>query len=272
MSWATTGAAAHSHCAALSFVRRPGLMRLAELTDPARPDCGSPDPSAFGPDRAKLARMPTPSQPQRIQVMLVDDHAVVREGLGAIIATEGGFELAASVGSVEEARLELRSTIPDLMLLDLLLGDGDGLQLLRELKTHAPHCIVLMLSSALDERQAKAALALGATGYLTKDMAGDDLIRAMKGALRGELQLSPKLDARRIRHGETSATVQLSTREGDVLQLLAEGLANAEIAVRLGIGEATVKTHVGKLLAKLGVSDRTQAAIYAWRHGLVREQ
>jgi NarL family two-component system response regulator LiaR len=204
--------------------------------------------------------------------MLVDDHAVVREGLAAMIATEDGFELAASAGSIEEARAALRTDTPDLALLDLLLGDGDGLQLLRELRVHAPACTVLMLSSALDERQAQAALALGATGYLTKDMAGDDLVRAMKGALRGELQLSPKLNARRVRHGDPSASVQLSTRESDVLQLLAEGLANAEIAVRLGIGEATVKTHVGKLLAKLGVTDRTQAAIYAWRHGLVREQ
>ncbi len=94
----------------------------------------------------------------------------------------------------------------------------------------------------------------------------------MKDVLRGELQGSPKPDARRVRDEGISATVQLSPPESDVLQLLAEGLANAEIAVRLGIGEAAVTTHVGRLLAKLGVTDRTQAAIHAWRLGLVREQ
>lgn len=208
----------------------------------------------------------------RIRILLVDDHAVVREGLAAIIATESSFELVAAVGTVVEAIAAAEASTLDLVLLDLLLGNDDGLDLLRQLKALQPEVAVLMLSSVQDERPAQAALAMGAMGYLTKDVAAEDLIRAMKAALRGELQLSGRLDARRVRRRDPLPPVQLSLREGDVLQLLAEGRANSEIAVRLGIGEATVKTHVGNLLAKLGVADRTQAAVYAWRHGLVRDR
>jgi DNA-binding NarL/FixJ family response regulator len=214
--------------------------------------------------------MTAPTQAAPVRVLLVDDHAVVREGLAAILATDPGFHLVGAVGAASEAIALVGNSAPDLVLLDLLLGADDGLELLRQVKLLQPDLTVLMLSSVQDERPARAALALGAAGYVTKDIAADDLILTMKAALRGELPLSPRLDGKRVRRGESPPATPLSVRESDVLQLLAEGLANSEIAARLGIGEATVKTHVGNLLAKLGLGDRTQAAVYAWRHGLVR--
>lgn len=204
-----------------------------------------------------------------LRILLVDDHAVVRDGLAAVLATDTGFEVSAAVGSIDEALLRLRQQPVDVLLLDLLLGSENALERLSELRALAPGTTVLLLSSAQDEGLARQALRLGARGFLTKDIDGEALISAIKAAHRGELQLSGKLDARLVRGPDPAAAAGLSQREIDVLQQLAEGLSNAEIAERLGIGETTVKTHVGNLLAKLGVNDRTQAAVHAWRHGWV---
>lgn len=204
-----------------------------------------------------------------LRILLVDDHAVVRDGLAAVLGTDSGFEVSAAVGSIDEALQRLRQQPVDVLLLDLLLGSENALERLPELHALAPDTTMLMLSSAQDESLARQALRLGARGFLTKDIDGEALISAIKAAYRGELQLSGKLDARLVRGPDPAAAAGLSQRESDVLQLLAEGRSNAEIAERLGIGETTVKTHVGNLLAKLGVNDRTQAAVHAWRHGWV---
>ena len=205
-----------------------------------------------------------------LKILLVDDHAVVRDGLAAILSTEPSFEVVAAVASIDQALQRLRGQAIDVVLLDLLLGEDNAVDRLDSIRQIAPDTVVLMLSSVQDERQARQAIRQGAAGFLTKDMDADALILAIKAATRGEMPLSSKLDPRLVRGAGAIDSEGLSVRESDVLQLLAEGLPNADIAARLGIGEATVKTHVGNLLAKLGVNDRTQAAVYAWKHGLVR--
>lgn len=208
-----------------------------------------------------------------LRLLLVDDHAVVRDGLAAIISTEPGIELAATAGSGSEALAASRTCRADVALVDLLLPDMDGVELTQRLLRAQPELAVLLLTSVADPQRARAALDAGARGYLLKDTGADQLISAVRAAARGETVLADKL-ARTISRApvRSDPLAALSLRECDVLQLIAEGRSNADIAERLGIGETTVKTHVGNLLAKLEVGDRTQAAVFAWRHGLVKTE
>lgn len=205
-------------------------------------------------------------------LLLVDDHAVVRDGLAAIIATEPGIALAATAGSGSQALQASAATRPDVALVDLLLPDMDGIELTRQLLALQPQLAVLLLTSVADPQRARAALDVGARGYFLKDSSADQLMSAVRAAARGETVLSESIARSISRAPESNPIATLSLRECDVLQLIAEGRNNAECAERLGIGEATVKTHVGNLLAKLDVSDRTQAAVFAWRHGLVKTE
>ena len=206
-----------------------------------------------------------------LRLLLVDDHAVVRDGLAAIMQTEPGIELVGTAGSGEEALAVAERRSCEVALVDLLLPDMDGVELTGRLCQRHPGIAVILLTSVADPQHARAALDAGARGYLLKDSGADSLISALRAAARGETVLAQGVAKSMTRDNGTHDPIgSLSLRERDVLQLIAEGRNNAEIANCLGIGETTVKTHVGNLLAKLEVSDRTQAAVFAWRHGLVK--
>ena len=211
--------------------------------------------------------------PGTIRVMLVDDHAVVREGLRAFLQLQPDIEVVGEAGGVA-AVLELALTArPDVVLMDLVMPDGDGIEAIRALGTAAPGARVLVLSSFADDERVFAAMQAGAAGYLLKDVEPDQLAAAIRDVHRGRPALHPDVAARLMRRAADpagAATEVLTRREREVLQLVVEGFANKQIAWRLRITEKTVKTHVSSILQKLGVPDRTAAAVLAIRQGLVR--
>jgi DNA-binding NarL/FixJ family response regulator len=196
------------------------------------------------------------------RLAIVDDHPVVRSGLRAYLALFGDLEVVAEAGSTEEALAAVCAHSPDLVLLDLRLPDGDGLHLLATLKRAAPGARVLILTSFLDEDDLRAALRLGASGYLLKRAGQGALVDGIRAALRGERPLDPAA-AKLLANLQADPLERLTPRERVVLGLLAEGLSNKAIAARLGVAEKTVKTHVSSVLGKLGCRDRVQAALYA---------
>jgi len=202
------------------------------------------------------------------RLLLVDDHPIVREGLRAYLALQPGLVVVAEAGSVAEALARLDETRPDLVLLDVKLEGESGLSLLSKLRQRESATKVLLLTSFLDEDYLREALRLGAAGYLLKRAGQGALVDGIRAALRGERVLDPAAAALLPTLGDDPLQ-QLTPRELEVLKLLAEGLANKAVAKRLGIGEKTVKTHVSSLLAKLGLKDRTQAALYAQARGRV---
>ena len=205
-----------------------------------------------------------------IRVLLVDDHAVVREGLRAFLALQEGIEVVGEAGNGEEA-VQLASRLaPDVVLLDLVMPAGDGLSALHRLRVTAPDARVLVLTSYADDSQIFAATAAGAAGYLLKDVDPGGLAAGIRAVHAGHPALHPSVAARLMRGvGVPGGAGTLTPRERDVLALVVEGLANKQIASRLGIGEKTVKTQMSRVLSKLGVDDRTQAAVLAIRSGLL---
>jgi two-component system, NarL family, response regulator LiaR len=206
-----------------------------------------------------------------IRLVIVDDHSVVREGLRAFLRLQEGIEVVGEAASGEEAIRVARASPPDVVLLDLVMPGGDGVGAIRDLIDVAPGVRVLVLTSFADDAQIFAAMAAGAAGYLLKDIDPEALAGGIRDVHAGRPALHPSVAARLMRRGDatTSARLGITAREHDVLRLMVEGLANKQIAQRLGIGEKTVKTHVSRVLAKLGVEDRTQAAVLAIREGLV---
>jgi DNA-binding NarL/FixJ family response regulator len=216
-----------------------------------------------------------------IRILLVDDHAVVREGLRAFLALQDGFEIVGEAADGEEAIERATELEPDVILMDLVMPKLDGVSAMRELRRtwggrgSSPHVIVL--TSFLDDDRLLPALEAGAAGYLLKNSQPTELARAVRAAQAGEAIIDPTAAARlvsalsdpdRARPGSAPLD-QLTSREREVLALIAQGRANKRIALELGISEKTVKTHVGHVLAKLGVTDRTQAAVLAVQEGLV---
>jgi len=162
-----------------------------------------------------------------------------------------------------------RQLQPDVVLMDLLMPVMDGVTAIGILRREVPEAEVVALTSVLEDNAVIGAIRAGAIGYLLKDTEADELIRAIKAAANGQVQLSPKAAARLMREVRTPESAELTERETEVLRLLARGLSNKQIAQALVIGEKTVKTHVSNILSKLNVSSRTQAALYAARVGLV---
>ena len=204
-----------------------------------------------------------------IRVLLADDHAVVRQGLRTFLDLQEDIEVVAEAADGEAALDAAARTDPDVILLDLVMPRLDGLGALRRLRDHPARVIVL--TSFGDDDKLFAALRAGAAGYLLKDVQPTELVRAIRSAHAGESPLSPAIATRvveEVSQGPTSAHDDLTPRELDVLALIARGRSNKVIARELGVAEKTVKTHVSHILAKLGVSDRTQAALYAVRQDL----
>jgi two-component system, NarL family, response regulator LiaR len=207
---------------------------------------------------------------ERIRVLLVDDHAVVRQGLRSFLELQPDIEVVGEAAGATEALERAGDVRPDVVLLDLVLPDADGVEAIRRLKRHAPASRVLVLTSYLDDSRVFAAIQAGAAGYLLKDVQPDALAESIRQVHRGLPALHPKVVARLMHQaGESPSLADFTQREREVLKLVAEGLSNKEIASRLFISEKTVKTHVSNVLQKLGVADRTQAALLAVRRRLV---
>jgi DNA-binding NarL/FixJ family response regulator len=208
-----------------------------------------------------------------IAVLIVDDHAVVREGLRAFLQLQDGIEVAGEAGDGEEALEQALGLRPDVILMDLVMPKLDGVGAMRELRARVPESRVIVLTSFLDDERLLPAIQAGAAGYLLKNAEPAELARAIRAAHGGETIIDPTVASRLVQAiagGRRSPADQnLTRREREVLELIARGRSNKRIAFELGISEKTVKTHVGHLLAKLGVTDRTQAALMAVEEGLV---
>jgi DNA-binding NarL/FixJ family response regulator len=210
-----------------------------------------------------------------ITVMIVDDHAVVRQGIRALLEAEGGFQVVGEVGSGGEAALLAADLAPDVVLMDLVMPEMDGVTATRLIKQHSPRSQVIVLTSYHEDEHIYPVIRAGALSYLLKSVGLDELVSAVRRAARGEAMLHPHVAARLAQElqGASAGTRwlydTLSEREREVLNLIATGLTNAQIAGRLVISERTVKSHVNNILSKLQVADRTQAAIFAWREGVI---
>ena len=205
-----------------------------------------------------------------ISVLIVDDHPVVRRGLRALLAVQDGIEAAGEAGDADTALALAAEHAPDVILLDLKLPGRDGIAVLGELKARGSAARVLVLTSATEPAYASAALRAGAAGVLYKDVDPDALVRAIRSVHDGHLLLAPEAAGTLVHSAEHSlgGVDALTRREREVLAELAKGRSNREIARALQVSEKTVKAHVSSVLAKLGVQDRTQAALLAVRHEL----
>jgi DNA-binding NarL/FixJ family response regulator len=207
-----------------------------------------------------------------IRVLIVDDHVVVREGLRAFLELQDGIEVVAEAADGRQALTQAELSHPDVVLMDLVMPRLDGVGAMRELRQRQPEIRVVALTSFLDDERLLPAIQAGAAGYLLKDAEPDEVTRAIRAAHEGEAVIAPAAAARlveTIAKDHPSPRDRLTTREHEVLELIAHGRSNKRIALELGISEKTVKAHVGRVLAKLGVADRTQAALLAVREGLV---
>jgi NarL family two-component system response regulator LiaR len=205
----------------------------------------------------------------RIRVLIVDDHAVVREGLRTFLDLQDGIEVVGEAGDGEQAIGEAERLRPDVVLIDL--PKLDGVQAMRELRERVPGARAIVLTSFLEDERLLPAMRAGAAGYLLKNVQPQELARAVRAAAGGEALIDPAVAARLVEalgDGRDERAEELTPRERELLGLIARGFANKRIAFELGIAEKTVKTHVSNVLAKLGVADRTQAALYAARHHL----
>lgn len=205
-----------------------------------------------------------------IQILIVDDHSVVRQGLRMFLSLDPELEIVGEASNGAEGLQMARELRPHVVLMDLLMPVMDGVTATAAIRRELPEVEVVALTSVLEDAAVFGAIRAGAIGYLLKDTEAEELCRAIKSAAAGQVQLSPQAAARLMREVRVPESPEaLTHREIEVLQLLAHGLANKEIARELGIGEKTVKTHVSNILSKLGVLSRTQAALHAIQIGLV---
>lgn len=206
-----------------------------------------------------------------IRVLIVDDHAIVREGLRVLLDDEADIHVVGEAGTGCEALEMVASVAPDVIVLDLVMPEMDGLETLRQLRRLSLPAQVLVLTTFVDDQLVRDALQAGATGYLLKDALQQDLIKAIRDTANGQPALHPEVQRRIIRqvtNPTTTAIASLTPREREVLRMIGQGLSNKDIAVRMAVGHGTVKTHVAAILGKIRVADRTQAALFAVRHGL----
>jgi two-component system, NarL family, response regulator LiaR len=205
-----------------------------------------------------------------IRVLIVDDHKVVRQGLRLFLRVDPNIEIVGEAGNGAQAVELARQLAPDVVLMDILMPVMDGIEATAAIRKERPEIEVLGLTSILEDSAVVEIMRAGAIGYLLKDLDGDDLCRAIRAAAAGQVQLAPKAFARLMRELRPPEQIEVLTeREQDVLRLLGQGQSNKQIARSLHLREETVKTHVSKILHKLGVQSRTQAVLYAMRNGLM---
>lgn len=205
------------------------------------------------------------TEDSRIRVVLVDDHAVLRRGLGSLLAGVADIVVVGEAGDGEEAIRVARATRPDVIMMDLQMPGTDGVAATRRI-TEEGLGDVLVLTSFSDAERIVEALDAGAVGYLLKDAEPDDLVEGVRAVHRGESPLHPRVARQLLGARSGDSSVDLSPREREVLGLVRAGLANKQIARRLGITERTVKAHLTSVFGRIGVTDRTQAALWAERH------
>jgi NarL family two-component system response regulator LiaR len=214
---------------------------------------------------------------ESIRILIADDHAVVREGLRALIDTELGMDLVGEASDGIEAVRKACSLRPDVILLDLVMPHMDGIEAIGQIKEHDPDARILVLTSFAEDERVFLAVKAGALGYLLKDTSPQELLQALRDVYRGELSMAPATAHKLMRELQRSAKEPsnlppteepLTAREVDVLKLVAQGLSNLDIAETLVISERTVRSHVSHILEKLHLANRTQAALYALREGL----
>lgn len=211
-----------------------------------------------------------------IRVLIVDDHEIVREGLQTLLSEEPDFEVVGTAGDGISAVAMAESTSPDVIVMDLVMPGLDGIEATRRIHNHNPEARVLVLTTFADDQRVREAIQAGATGYLLKDVLKADLLRALRDAAVGRPSLHPEVQQHLMREvagraspaQEQAPHVNLTEREIGILRLIAEGRSNKEIAAALYLTEGTIKGYVSTIFDKLGVEDRTQAALYAVRHGL----
>jgi DNA-binding NarL/FixJ family response regulator len=207
-------------------------------------------------------------------VLLVDDHELVRQGIAAMLGSAGDIQIVGNARSGREALEVARKELPDIVLMDVKMPDMDGLEATRKIKEERPRTAVIMLTMHDNPTYLRDAVRAGAAGYLLKDVSKDELVDAVRQVATGgafiESQMLKGMLSEMKPSGQTApAAKNLTKREREILSLVAEGMSNREIAEKLVLSPETVKSHVAAILEKLNVSDRTQAAIYAVRNGLV---
>ncbi len=214
------------------------------------------------------------SEPERIRVFLVDDHAVVRSGLSVFLTAFPDFELVGEAGNGEEAVIQCADVQPDVVLMDMMMPVMDGVAATRIIRQRWPQVQVVALTSFYDEDRVTQALQAGAIGYMLKNASADELVNAIRAADEGRPTLAPEATQVLIhasrQAGETPGD-NLTGRERAVLAEMAEGCSNPEIAQRLMISRSTVKFHVSSILSKMNVSSRTEAVAVALRNGLIKK-
>jgi NarL family two-component system response regulator LiaR len=208
-----------------------------------------------------------------VRVMIVDDHAIVRKGIRALLSEAGGFEVVGEASNGQEAVLRAQESSPDVILMDILMPGMDGIEATRLITSRQPKTRILVLTSFAADNKVFPAIKAGALGYLLKDSSPEELVRAIRQVHRGEPSLHPTIARKLLQEIARPAELQpapeaLTDREMTVLRLIAQGLSNQEIADRISVSEPTVRTHVSRILGKLHVASRTQAALYAVREGL----
>ncbi|MDX3243250.1 MULTISPECIES: response regulator transcription factor [Streptomyces] len=213
------------------------------------------------------------------RVVVADDQTVVREGIVMLLGLLPGVEVVGAAGDGDEAVRLVAELAPDVVLMDLRMPRCDGVEATRRIRSEHPGTQVVVLTTYADDDSLFPALKAGARGYLTKDAGGDEIVRAVHSVLSGDAGLSPSVQRRLLERlsapepepAEPAAVPDgLTTREAEVLVLIAEGLSNQEIARRLSVSTATVKTHINNMFTKTGIKGRAQAVRYAYRMGLVR--
>jgi two-component system, NarL family, response regulator LiaR len=208
---------------------------------------------------------------EKIKLMLVDDHDMVRKGLASYLVTEPDFEIVGEASSGNEAVTKVKELKPDVILMDLIMENGNGIEATKKIMADDHGCKIIILTSFYDDEQVFPAIEAGAFSYLLKTASADEITSTIRKAVAGESVIESRVAQKmmtRFRGKEKEPHEDLTKRELEVLVLLGEGKTNQEIADELFIGIKTVKTHVSNILSKLDVSDRTQAAIYANRHNI----
>ncbi|UCD43541.1 MAG: response regulator transcription factor [Chloroflexota bacterium] len=210
---------------------------------------------------------------EKISVLIADDHAIVRNGIAALLATEEDINVIGEASNGKEAVRAASDLHPDVILMDLVMPEMDGIQAIQQIRTDDPDARILVMTSFATDEMVFPAIKSGALGYLLKDSSPEELVAAIHQVYRGEPSLHPQI-ARRVLQEISQPPTQtrtddpLTEREVEVLKLIARGMSNQEIAEQLVISETTVRTHVSRILSKLHLASRTQAALYALKEGL----
>lgn len=223
-----------------------------------------------------IQRPDTDAKPVPVRIMVIDDHALFRRGVRALLEAEPNFEVVGDAGDPGEGVKLAAAARPDVILLDLHMPGINGMEAIPALREAAPEARIVMLTVSEDAEDLMACLRAGASGYLLKNIDGDFLVDSIRRAARGESAMSAQMTSKLVRElhavavGKADARkAPLSPREQEILRLVATGSSNKEVARALGVAESTVKIHVQHILRKLGLSSRVQAAVYAAEHGLM---